>query len=56
MKFCEEGSYGVPPEPRKSKAVDAEATRGKKMHTQNKPGVSIKQEQLDATRANTPGS
>ena len=30
--------------------------KGKKMHTQDKPGVSIKQKQLDATRANTPGS
>ena len=40
--------------------MSAEAIKGKKMHTQNdrksKPGVSIKQKQLDTMRANTSGS
>lgn len=60
MKFCKERSYEVALKSWKSKAMSAEAIKGKKMHTQNdrksKPGVSIKQKQLDTMRANTSGS
>lgn len=40
--------------------MSVEATKGKKIHTQNdkksKPGVNIKQKQLDTMRAETSGS
>ena len=60
MKLCKERSYEVALKSWKSKAMSAEAIKGKKMHTQNdkksKPGVSIKQKQLDTMRVNTSGS